>query len=84
MLMKGSYLFKTNMIISRCYSNKKTRAEKAKAFSKAPTRAAKAKAKAREEIAQAREEEIAKAEEYADNVVKQLSEEKPKPCTRSF
>jgi membrane protein involved in colicin uptake len=82
MLMKGSYLFKTNMIISWCYSNKTTRAEKAKAFSKTPTRAA--KAKAREEIAQAREEEIAKAEEYVDNVVKQLSKEKPKPCTGSF
>ena len=46
-LMKGSYLFQINMIISRCYS-KKTRAEKAKAkaFSKAATIAEKAKAKA--------------------------------------
>ena len=53
-LMKGSYLFQINMIISRCYS-KKTRAEKAKAkafaFSAlvAALEKAKAKAKAREE-----------------------------------
>ncbi len=79
-LMKGSYLFQINMIISRCYS-KKTRAEKAKAkaFSKAATRAEKAKAKAK-----AREEEIAQAEEYVDNVVKQLSQEKPNPVLDPF
>jgi len=64
-LMKGSYLFQINMIISRCYS-KKTRAEKAKAKAKA------------------REEEIAQAEEYVDNVVKQLSQEKPNPVLDPF